>query len=263
MMREETGIVLDIQRFSLHDGPGIRTTVFLKGCPLRCAWCHNPESWEREPQIFHKADGTKRLCGRQMTVLQVMEEVCADHLYYETSGGGMTVSGGEPMAQLPFLKALLTQAREQGIPTCIETSGFAAPQSFREILPLTDLFLFDIKAVSPELHRKYTGGDNTGILENLDLLCHAGARVLLRCPIIPGINDTDEQIAGIAKLANSYSQIQGVQIMPYHDLGVEKWRELGYPYTLSDLKTMEDAERDILLQRFQQAGCLNAAISGR
>ena len=249
-MSMEQGIVFDIQRFSLHDGPGIRTTVFLKGCPLRCAWCHNPESWRKEPELWYR-NGVEHLCGKAVTVEEVMAEVMADEAYYRNSGGGLTVSGGEPMVQFLFLKALLTIAKAWGIHTCLETSGHCSTEKLIEIAPMVDLFLFDIKLTDPEEHRKYTGADNRRILENLDRLYRLGAKLLLRCPIIPGINDTDDHIGGIARLTEKYPQILGVEIMPYHDMGKGKWKELGRSYSLEALKTLEEEEKNRFLQRFQ------------
>lgn len=253
------GIVFDIQRFSLHDGPGIRTTVFLKGCPLRCAWCHNPESWTREPQVMVKNE-QERVCGMEMTAPEVMREVMADEAYYRNSGGGLTVSGGEPMLQFDFLKALLADGKARGLHTCIETSGYAHPEQFREILPLVDLFLFDIKLTDPAEHKQYTGVNNLLIMENLELLYHNGAQIMLRCPIIPGINDSDAHIACVAELLRKYPNITGVEIMPYHDIGKGKWKEIGREYSLVGLKTINEEEKQILLRRFQQAGCPNATI---
>ncbi len=250
-MSPATGIVFDIQRFSLHDGPGIRTTVFLKGCPLRCAWCHNPESWLPEPQMMIK-NGQERICGSIMTVEKVMTEVIADEAYYRNSGGGLTVSGGEPMLQFPFLKALLKSAGEQGLHTCLETSGYCRSDQIKGIIPLADLFLFDIKLLDEEVHKQYTGVGNTLILKNLDLLHHSGAKIILRCPIIPGINDTDAHITSVAQLAERYPNISGVEIMPYHDMGKGKWRELGKEYSFGELKTMGQEDKQALLYRFSK-----------
>ena len=253
----EKGIVFDIQRFSMHDGPGIRTTVFLKGCPLQCAWCHNPESWKMDPQIMMKPDGSTRLCGTEMTVSQVMDEVMADAPYYRNSGGGLTVSGGEPMLQFDFTKALLTEVKMRGIHTCIETSGFAPVDKYIDILSLVDLFLWDIKETNPEKHKMYTGVDNSRILHNLEMLYHHGAKIQLRCPIIPGINDTDEHIIAVSQLAQKYPGLRGVEIMPYHELGKGKWKEIDREYTLSELKSVTAEEQQILLHRFKEAGCPN------
>lgn len=254
------GIIFDIQRFSLHDGPGIRTTVFLKGCPLRCMWCHNPESWKLAPEQMTKENGESRISGREMTADAVMEEVLADREYYENSGGGLTVSGGEPTLQLPFLLELLKVAKSAGIHTCLETSGYCEREKLDAVLPFVDLFLLDVKATDPERHKRFTGAENHLILENLDYLNRAGADILLRCPIIPGLNDKDEHIASVAALTREYPNIRGVEIMPYHDMGKGKWKELGREYALSDQKTVDETQKQQLLERFQQAGCRNVRI---
>lgn len=264
------GTVFNIQRYCLHDGPGIRTTVFLKGCPLRCAWCHNPESQKPAPEITVRrplcrrcgvclavcpagchtlsADGhvfdpgkcmrcgaCEKNCparaietvGAEMTADEVLRTVLRDKPFYETSGGGMTVSGGEPLYQPDFLEELLRGARERGISTAIETSGFASSETIRRAAPLTDLFLYDIKLTNDELHRRYTGMPLAPILENLALLDALGANVTLRCPIIPGVNDTAAHFAAVADLAKTYPAVRGIEIEPYHALGEEKSRGLG------------------------------------
>lgn len=295
---KKSGIVFDIQRFSLHDGPGIRTTVFLKGCPLRCMWCHNPESWSREPQLMfykekcvqclecirscsksvhllkqgkhvldyqkcdacgeciaHCAYGALKLSGGEMDVDTILKEVIADKSYYENSGGGLTVSGGEPMLQFPFLEALLVEAKKLGLHICLETSGFARKELFARIAGNVDLFLYDIKHINDEKHKKYTGVSNQIILDNLDYLYRMGAKIRLRCPLIPGVNDTDEHIGGIAALARKYPKLTGVELLPYHDMGKGKWNQIGKEYGLCDLKNTDQEQKDILRRHFLEAGC--------
>jgi pyruvate formate lyase activating enzyme len=229
MAESPTGIVFDIQRAALHDGPGVRTAVFLKGCYLRCQWCHNPESWSLEPQVAAKPDafGQYRTFGRTMSVDEVMQIVLRDRVYYETSGGGITLSGGEPTLQFAFCKALLLAAREQGIPTCLDTSGHDRQEDFAELLPLVDLFLYDYKLTSPELHVRWIGAGNELILSNLEFLYRSGAAIILRCPILPGINDSQEHLEGIAELSRKYPRFRGVEILPYHDVGLYKFGLLG------------------------------------
>lgn len=298
-----SGIVFDIQRFSLHDGPGIRTTVFLKGCPLHCLWCHNPESWRPNPQLrFHQdrcthcgrcalacpsqvhdvatdqhalrydrciacgrcvlacANGALELSGRLMDVDAVMAEVLADQTYYRNSGGGLTVSGGEPLLQYDFLVQLLRAGHAHGIHTCVETSGFARQEKVMGLLGLVDEFLFDIKLIDDARHIACTGVSNKPILENLDALLTHGAAVRLRCPIIPGINDTDAHISGVSALTHRYPNLLGVDVLPYHSIGRNKWKQIGRDYSLSDLETLGQSDQECLLQRFQAFGCVHAVL---
>jgi pyruvate formate lyase activating enzyme len=273
----QAGRVFDIQRFSIHDGPGIRTTVFLKGCPLRCLWCHNPEGMSPSqiisflpekcigcgecvhacPHHAHRleAAGTDasalthvydrkrcQTCGRcaqvcdtralelvgsNMTVEEVMKEVRRDRAFYATSGGGLTICGGEPLAQIDFTVALLSAARDEGLHRCVETSGFASWGRFRTMLPLVDLFLFDFKETDPQRHTEFTGQSNEIIVQNLRALHNAGARIQLQCPIVPGYNDREDHFAGIAALARSLPNLAGVQLLPYHPLGKSKLERFG------------------------------------
>jgi glycyl-radical enzyme activating protein len=229
MPESPKGIVFDIQRAALHDGPGVRTVVFLKGCYLRCQWCHNPESWSLEPQTAAQPDalGQYRTFGRTMSVDEVMQVVLRDRVYYEVSGGGITLSGGEPTLQFAFCKALLQAAREHNIHTCLDTSGHDRQEDFAELLPLVDLFLYDYKLTSSESHLRWTGAGNELILSNLEFLYRSGAAIILRCPILPGINDSQEHLDGIAALSRKYRRLRGVEILPYHDIGLYKFGLLG------------------------------------
>ncbi len=260
----ETGIVFNIQRFSLNDGEGIRTGVFLKGCPLRCVWCHNPESQKKEPEIafhpakcigcgacrvvcrnachtesgFFRADCTRcgactEACpsnaleqiGKGMTVEEVLAKVLRDRPFYQTNGG-MTVTGGEPMAQFAFTLALCKAAKETGIHVVIETSGYAETQHYLELLPYVDCFYYDCKADS-ELHRSLIGVDDTRILCNLDALMMRGASVVLRCPIVPGANLTEAYLLKLEALADRYPTLSGISLLPYHKYGTTKPLSLG------------------------------------
>ncbi|MBO7405845.1 MAG: glycyl-radical enzyme activating protein [Clostridia bacterium] len=265
-----TGCVFNIQKFSIHDGPGIRTTVFLKGCPLRCIWCHNPEGLERSVEIefeqtkcigcgacvpacprgcqtltaegrgFDRAEciscghcadvclpGSLKRVGREMTVDEVIRKVMADKIFYDTSGGGMTLSGGEPFAQPTFALALLEAAKAEELSTAVETSGFCAKETILSASPLVDLFLFDYKATGEEMHKRLTGVSQMPILENLRALSEAGAQIILRCPIIPGANDTDEHFAAIAAVLNDTPGIVSADLEPYHPLGTGKAPKIG------------------------------------
>lgn len=220
------GIVFNVQRFCINDGPGIRTTVFLKGCPLRCQWCHNPESHLPEIERM-RDDGSDQLCGTPMTVRAVMEEVLKDKVFYENSGGGLTLSGGEPLMQFEFVYELLKQAKQNGIHTCIETCGFAKKENLLKIAEFTDVFLYDWKLTNEKLHREYTGVSNRQIIDNLRAIDAVGAKIIFRCPVIPNVNNTEEHFLGIATLANSLENVLAIEIEPYHSLGNHKYKKLG------------------------------------
>ena len=233
----------------MNDGPGIRTTVFLKGCPFSCVWCHNPESQRFEPEILFYKDkctgcgrcrgitaadrdfvcfnGAKEICGKTVTADEVTAEVLNDKPFYENSGGGVTLSGGEPLAQYDFSLELLKKAKENGIHTAVETCGYAEKSKILEIAKYVDLFLFDCKETDQELHKKYTGVDNKIILDNLKALSDAGSKIILRCPIIPGFNDRAEHFKGISETADKFSEIEHIEIEPFHPLGESKYSALG------------------------------------
>ena len=254
-----TATIFDIQRASFVDGPGIRTTVFFKGCNLRCAWCHNPESQssKREmlfyknrctgcgkclevcPNSLEKCDfcgkcalycprDAREICGKEYTVDEVFAVVKKDSEIYENSGGGVTFSGGECMLQIDFLAEILKRCKEEGIHTAVDTAGHIPPEYFERILPYTDLFLYDIKIADPEKHKKYVGVGNELIISNLQGLISLGKRVIVRTPIISGINDTEEEISAIKKIANGAEKIE---LLPYHAMGEHKYEALGKPVT--------------------------------
>ena len=299
----KTGLIFDIQRTSLHDGPGIRTTVFFKGCPLQCLWCHNPESRSYKPQVSFNwekcvsclscvdacehgahqvADGSHimahalcvacgtclpycthdalKMIGEEWTVEQIMSEVERDIDFYENSGGGITLSGGEPMGQFEFAMEILQACRERGIHTCVETSGFALQRRYREILPLVDLFLFDYKATKPQAHQKLIGVPNERILSNLDFLYHQRAAIILRCPLIPDVNDTPEHMEGIANISEKYPDLLGVELMAYHDLGRDKGLRLGQEYPLMGVKTADKTTQQVWLDSLAMLGCERVVV---
>ena len=230
-----TGIVFDIKRGGVKDGPGIRTSVFLKGCPLRCAWCHNPESQLPQPETA--TDGT--VCGHEMSVDDVMAEVLPDVPFYATSNGGMTLTGGEPLAQPDFALELAQTAKAVGVHVALDTSGYAPWETLSRFLPYIDLFLYDFKATDPARHKELTGVDNALILANLERLNSAGARIFLRCPLVPEINDNAAHLAAIADLAERLPSIEEVTLEPYHPLGLDKCKRFGKVYPLSQAKGAE------------------------
>ena len=221
-------LVFDIERFAVHDGPGIRTVVFLKGCPLRCLWCHNPESQSFEPEWMASADGKSppEIVGRPMAVEEVMASVRKDKAFYDNSGGGITVSGGEPLAHFGFTRELLSAARAEGIHTAVETSGYAPRERLEALLPLVDLWLWDVKA-PPAIHEKLVGCPAEPILDNLAFIASRGAAIVLRCPLVPGVNDSDEALAHIRRLSEETPGVVRVDIEPYHPMGEDKNRRLG------------------------------------
>ena len=223
MSEELTAVVFDVEHFATKEGPGIRTAVFLKGCPLRCMWCHNPESWN--PKVEKYPDGT--VIGRERTVGDVLEEVARDKAFYDASGGGLTVSGGEPLFRWKFVRELFARAKAAGISTAIETSGYAAELHLRELMPVTDLWLYDIKGMDPVKHKEHTGIDNSAIHRNLRMLDANGAKIVLRCPMIPGVNDFSANLKALGALADELKNVEAINVEPYVAYGIDKAHKLG------------------------------------
>ena len=226
------GKIINITRYCTDDGPGIRTTVFLKGCPLKCIWCHNPESQNMEIESYH----TGELIGKVITAVEVFEEVKRDKIFYETSGGGVTISGGEPLFQPEFTAEILKLCKECGIHTAIETSGFAGELALMTVLKYCDLVLFDIKETNEANHLQYTNVPAEPILKNLKKINDIGIPFLLRLPMIPGLNDRDEHLLKVKELAKDMNWCQGMEIMPYHILGEYKDKQLGRQYLCTGIQ---------------------------
>lgn len=298
-----SGLVFDIRKFSIHDGPGIRTAVFLKGCPLRCLWCHNPEGLSPEPEILRRRDrcvdcgscakacplgldprrdaGSARcrscraygacveacpaealqLVGRRMSVEEVMAAVREDLPFYEDSGGGATFTGGEPLAQPEFLIGLLRACKAEGIPSALDTSGWAGRELLLEAGSLADLVLFDLKSTDDARHLAATGVPRGPIADNLRALAASGARIALRVPLIPGINDSPADLEGLARFGASLGMKPKVHLLPYHDSAKGKYalRGAAYPMAEAQAPTPEAAREAALV--FEKAG-LAATIGG-
>ncbi len=239
-MQNTKGRIFDIQRFSVHDGPGIRTIVFLKGCFLRCKWCCNPESQEYKIETMLQA-GKQKTVGRDVTVKEVLDEVEKDRIYFWRSGGGITLSGGEATAQPEFAHALLACAKERGINTCIETTGFAEWSVYEKILPLLDTVLLDIKHIDSLKHREFTRQPNEQILQNAKKMVEFGANVIVRVPVVPTFNATCAEIEAIAEFAKSIG-IKKIHLLPYHSFGADKYTALAREYTLKHISSPANEE---------------------
>lgn len=265
------GLIFDIQRFSVHDGPGIRTTVFMKGCPLRCAWCHNPEGLCAAPQVLFLKErcigcqrchgertveaakrcpsGALRVCGTLMTVDELMIEVQKDCDFYRPVGG-VTFSGGECLAQADFVGEALARIKQHGIHTAIDTSGAVPWESIEKTLALCDLYLYDIKCADTALHQRVTGMGNERILDNLHRLSQSGKPIWIRVPVIPDVNDSEEHMRSIARLVSECQGVQKVTLMPYHTLGMNKYEQLGLSVPYQTDKRIEPERLESLKRLF-------------
>lgn len=254
--------IFEIKRFAVHDGDGIRTTVFFKGCPLRCVWCHNPEGLTSTPQIAHyahkcigcgecqKKDFTPDNClgeatvfyGRQITVGELLPLLIEDRDFYETSGGGITLSGGECLMQADFCAGLLKELKKQGFHTAVDTCGFVSKNALDKVIPYTDVFLYDIKAYDEDIHIKCTGVSNKQILENLKYLDSIGKDIEIRIPYVPDFNDC--QIEKIACFLSPLKSITKIRVLPYHNYAGSKYEALGITNTMpSNIPTYEEIQK--------------------
>lgn len=300
--------ITNIQKFSIHDGDGIRTTVFFKGCPLKCEWCHNPETqrFEKEMEVDgekctgcgtcasvcpngavrmtedHRPSwdpkactfcgkcenfcpaGVREIVGREYTVKELTKELMKDQMFYEESGGGVTFSGGEVMSMdMDFILAMAKELKRQDVTLTIDTCGYVPYERFEKILPYVNTFLYDVKVMDPELHKKYMGTDNKLILENLIRLSQDGARIYIRIPTIKEVNGNEQNMKEtIAFLKEHDIHPAGVNLLPYHDTGSGKYAKLGMEYKGTDLHAPDKEEMEAFAALFVNAGFTNTKIGG-
>ncbi|MBP5209288.1 MAG: glycyl-radical enzyme activating protein [Clostridia bacterium] len=251
--RDVKGRIFDIQRYSIHDGPGIRTIVFFKGCGLRCRWCCNPESQRRDPEQMERG-GRVETVGRDATVAEVMAEILRDLPYYKRSGGGVTLSGGECMLQPDFAAALLAACRAAGLHTAVETAGFAPRENIERVLPLVDLVLMDLKHTDPDKHRAWCGQPNDRIIDNVRYIAAHARETVVRVPVIPGFNDDEPTVRSIARFAASLPGVRELHLLPYHRLGYDKYIGLGRPYGMGDVPPLSQERARALLSVAEESG---------
>lgn len=257
-----SGRIFDIQRYSIHDGVGIRTIVFLKGCALRCRWCCNPESQEYEIQTM-MVNGKPKTMGRDVTVREVMEIVRRDMPYYGRSGGGLTLSGGESLLQPEFAAALLQAAKNIGLNTAMESMGFAKFEVISQLLPYLDTYLMDIKHMDSNKHKEYTGKENTLMIQNARKIAESRmCELIIRVPVIPGFNDTKEEILAIASYADSLPGVSQIHLLPYHNYGEGKYEGLGRPYLMKGTSRLSDEKMESLRQQVESNTALHCQIGG-
>jgi len=256
------GLVFDIKRYAVHDGPGIRTTVFLKGCPASCWWCHNPESQHDLPEsvirlysIDNKTFEEPEMVGRWMTSDEVWKEVKKEIVFADASGGGVTFSGGEPLMQPEFLAVLLKKFGKYGVHRALDTTGYASPDVFDAVLQNVDLFLFDLKIMDDKLHQIYTGVSNKPIMRNLDKLLQSNASIILRFPVIPDHTDSPENVEAIkAYLSNLKNSVKEIDLLPFHNIAKSKYHRYGKPDKFSAIRKPDEDRIRQLKHEFEVLG---------
>ena len=291
-----TGIIFDIKRFSIHDGPGIRSTVFFKGCPLSCRWCHNPESQSPQPELIFRPErclncgdcaevcpsgatvihgseihylidrcqvcgqcvrvcypGARELIGYEISPEEVVDELVKDLPFYQESGGGVTISGGEPLYQPDFLEEILRLCQQKGLHTALDTCGASSWEELERQLKYLDLVLFDLKIMDDDLHKGYTGGSNKQILENLQRLAQAKIPLRIRRPVIPGVNDSREEIQALASLIQNTNGVDRIDLLPYHALSADKYQRLGREENV-DWETPSERDQARIINQLEERG---------
>ncbi len=269
-MQSHKGIVFDIRHFAMGDGPGVRTTVFMKGCSLRCSWCHNPEGRSMYPEVVTveerngngESGSVEKTIGREVGVEDLMKEILTERTVMVESGGGVTFSGGEPLLQHPFLLEMLKRCKEEGLHTAVDTNGYAADEAFKAILPYTDLFLIDFKHSDNARHLDFTSVSTVRITENISFLLGAGARVWIRIPVIPGFNFSRVDMSQIIDaLRGMPACIEKVELIPYRMVNEEKYRILGIPNTMKGIASLDPSKLRVFKRMFRRAG-FNVEVGG-
>jgi len=264
------GLLFSIKRYSIHDGPGIRVTFFMKGCPLSCWWCHNPEGISpgienivNSRRVGDKEFPENEAVGKYYSVEDILEILQKDRIFFQQSGGGVTFSGGEPMMQPDFLLEALKACKAEGYHTAVDTSGHASWENYLAILPYTDLFLFDVKHLDNSKHLEYTGVLNSGILENLKLILKYGRDVIVRIPLIPGKNDDQENLTGTRELLRSLKceNLKKINLLPFHRIGKSKYKKFNLPYRMNDTE-QPSQERMRELKEFFEVTGIKVKIGG-
>jgi pyruvate formate lyase activating enzyme len=262
------GLIFDIKHYAIHDGPGIRTTIFLKGCPMTCWWCHNPESQEMKPETVEKIRkiGDKKIIrqeisGKWMGIDEVLEIIEKDRVYYDESGGGVTLSGGEPMMQFEFSEELLTQCNKRNIHTALDTCGISSKENFEKILDKVDLFLYDLKLIDEAASKKYTGVGSRIVLENLRFIAERGKHIHIRFPLITGITDTTENIEAMKSYLLAIPGIKRMDILPFHNIAKSKYHRFHKEYFLYNTPEPTKEQVKSIKKTFENIG-LDVGIGG-
>lgn len=252
------GIIFDIKKFALHDGPGIRTTLFFKGCPLNCLWCHNPESRLSEPESVNVGHGEQckksKMIGRKISSDLLFQEILKDEMFYVESGGGVTFSGGEPMLQSEFLLEILLKCKQNNLHTTVDTCGHVSWDQFESVLNYVDLFLYDIKLIDEDMHRQYISVSNELIKENLLKLVKAGAKVRVRIPLIAGITDTDDNISATVQFLKQLPELLAIDLLPYNKFGEDKIERYNLPRKRLGLHLQDEATLNSIKHKFTSEG---------
>ena len=255
------GLIVDIKRYAIHDGPGIRTTVFLKGCPLRCRWCHNPESQHHQPETMaqkrklgERTFMDNHTVGYTISPDNLMREIRKDYVFFEESGGGVTFSGGEPLQQADFLLECLKRCKAEGIHTCVDTAGAVHTTLLDEICRYTDIFLYDVKTADELTFKTYIGAPYSTVIDNLRRIAENGCHIIARIPVVPDVNDSTEQIDAIINLLAGIPQVRQVNLLPFHRTGADKYKRLGRNWEMGDTPNLSKDNLQPMRQRFTEAG---------